>query len=266
MPEGINDTFRMKTITESVVTAMDGTNKELYPYLPYIFQDIWEIGADPDVIIKLIKKHSTNCTNLEVLDLGCGKGAVSIKISKSLGCKCYGIDAVPEFISFARKKAIEFEAEHLCTFETGDIREKVKELSGYDIIILGSIGPVFGDYYATLTTLSRCIHKNGIFIIDDSYIENHSDYTHQLIQKKDAILQQIDSAGMQLTGEEIIKKENIRDSNDYMFVNLKKRCNELIDKYPDKKDLFVYYIQKQITENDVLENKVICATLVISNK
>jgi ubiquinone/menaquinone biosynthesis C-methylase UbiE len=94
----------MKTITESVVTAMDGTNKELYPYLPYIFQDIWEIGADPDVIIKLIKKHSTNCTNLEVLDLCCGKGAVSIKISKSLGCKCYGIDAVPEFISFAQKK------------------------------------------------------------------------------------------------------------------------------------------------------------------
>jgi hypothetical protein len=46
----------------------------------------------------------------------------------------------------------------------------------------------------------------------------------------------------------------------------KKRCNELIDKYPDKKYLFVYYIQKQIAENDVLENKVICGTLVISKK
>jgi len=112
----------------------------------------WEIGADPEAIKKLIKKHCNNLAELKVLDLGCGKGAVSVKLSQEFGCISHGIDAIPEFVEFARQKASELKVNHLCKFETGDIREKVKELSGYDIAILGAIGPIFGDYFSTLST------------------------------------------------------------------------------------------------------------------
>jgi cyclopropane fatty-acyl-phospholipid synthase-like methyltransferase len=254
----------MKTIEESVVTAMDGSDKELFPYLPYILQDLWEIGANPSIIIKLIRKNFTNIESFNVLDLGCGKGAVSIKLSEEFGCHCHGIDAIPEFIDYAREKAIGFNVETLCQFEIGDIREKVKALSAFDIIILGAIGPVFGDYYSTLTTLSKCLNKAGILIIDDGYIEN--DYSHLLIQKRNTIIQQIDSAGMQLIDEDIIQKDDIKESDDFIFENLKKRCNELIENYPDKNQLFLNYIQKQEEENDVLENKIICSTMVIKKK
>ncbi len=253
----------MKSIEESVVTAMDGTDIELFPYLPYILQDIWEIGADPEIIISLIDRHFTNHGRLKILDLGCGKGAVSIKAAKRFGCSCYGIDAIPEFISDARKKAIEYNVEHLCRFEVGDIREKITALSFFDIIILGAIGPVFGDYYSTLTTLSGCLNDTGVFIIDDGYIDNNSNYTHPLIQKREIIIRQIHSAGMQLAEEEIIGKDDIKDSDDYIFKNLKKRCFELINRHPEKKKLFTDYIEKQEEENDVLENKVICSTMVI---
>lgn len=253
----------MKTIEESVVTAMDGSDKELFPYLPYILQDLWEIGANPDVINKLIGKHFTVRDNLKILDLGCGKGAVSIKASVKFGCHCDGIDAIPEFINYAQEKAIEYKAGHLCTFEIGDIRERVKSLPTYDIIILGAIGPVFGDYYTTLTTLSKCLNEEGIFIIDDGYIENEIDYSHPLIVKQETIIQQIDTAGMQLIYDDIIEKDKIKDSDDFIFDNLKNRCNELIDKFPDKKELFLKYIKKQEEENDVLENKVVCSTMVI---
>jgi cyclopropane fatty-acyl-phospholipid synthase-like methyltransferase len=256
----------MKTIEESVVTAMDGSDKELFPYLPYILQDLWEIGADPEAIIRLIGKHFTNIDRLKILDLGCGKGAVSIKVSQKYGCHCYGIDAIPEFIDYAKEKAIKCKVEQLNIFETGDIREKIKGLLTYDIIILGAIGPVFGDYFNTLTTLSKCLNESGIFIIDDGYIENKSDYTHPLIQKQKAILQQIDSAGMQLIEDDIIRKDDIKDSDDYIFDNLEKRCFELINKYPDKKELFENYIKKQEIENDVLESKVVCSTMVIKRK
>jgi len=50
----------MRSLEESVVTAMDGTNKKLFPFLPYIFQDIWEIGADSNVIISLIRNELDN--------------------------------------------------------------------------------------------------------------------------------------------------------------------------------------------------------------
>jgi cyclopropane fatty-acyl-phospholipid synthase-like methyltransferase len=181
----------MKSIEESVVIAMDGQDKELYPYLPYILKDHWEIGADPEIMISLIDRNFSNHGRLSILDLGCGKGAVSVKIAKRYGCSCHGIDAIPEFISDARKKAIEYNVEHLCRFEVGDIRLKVNFLSSFDIIILGAIGQVFGDYFTTLTTLSGCLNGNGVIIIDDSYIENDSDYNHPLIQKQSKIIQEI---------------------------------------------------------------------------
>lgn len=256
----------MKSLEESVILSMDGSNNELFSYLPYILQDLWEMGSDPDVVIKLIQKHFTKYTDLKVLDLGCGKGAVSIKLSKTLGCVCYGIDAIPEFIAFSQQKATEFNVAHLCTFETGDIREKIKELSGFDIIILGAIGPVCGDYYQTLTSLSGCIGKKGVFIIDDGYIENHSNFVHPMIQNRKSILQQINKAGMYLVDENLPLQENIKDSNDVIFENIKQRCLELINKYPAKKGLFMNYIQKQMDENDVLENKIICSTMLIAPK
>lgn len=256
----------MKTVEESVVMAMDGSDKEIFPYLPYLLQDLWEIGANPDVIIKLIENQFTTYNNLKVLDLGCGKGVVSIKIAVKFDCHCYGIDAIPEFIDYAQEKAIEHKVENLCKFETGDIREKIKSISTYDIIILGAIGPVFGDYYTTLTTLSKYLNDKGIFIIDDGYIEKDSGFYHPLVQKLEIIIQQIDSAEMQLIENAIIPKENIRNSDDYIFDKLKKRCLELIDKFPAQKELFLNYVKKQEEENDILENKVICSTLVIKKK
>ena len=253
----------MKTIEESVVIAMDGSDKELFPFLPYILQDVWEIGADPDAVIILIKKHFNHLHELKVLDLGCGKGAVSVKVSQECGCFCYGIDAISEFIEFAKQKATVSQVNHLCKFEIGDIREKINELSDYDIVILGAIGPVFGDYYSTLTTLSRCINKNGIFIIDDGYIDDDSDFIHPLMYKKTEILKQIEKAGMQLVENDIMDKEYIKDSDEYIFENIKRRCNELIEQMPDKQSLFLNYIKKQEIENDILENKVIGTTMVI---
>ena len=54
--------------------------------------------------------------------------------------------------------------------------------------------------------------------------------------------------------------------DDYIFENLNKRCNELIEKHPDKSNLFENYIKKQEEENDVLETKVVCSTMVIRRK
>ncbi len=256
----------MKTIEECVVTAMDGNDKELFPYLPYILQDVWEFGADPDAVIRLINKHFAHTAGLKVLDLGCGKGAVSIQVSQALGCRCHGIDAIAEFIEFARHKAAEYKVTHRCTFETADIRQRVHDLSGFDIIVLGAIGPVFGDYFHTLTTLKRCMNETGAFILDDGYIQDSSDFIHPLIAKKSTILSQIEMAGMKLVEDDRMDREDIKDSDDFIFEKLKKRCLELAEKYPVKQQLFLEYIKNQEIENDVLENHIIGTTLLIRRK
>lgn len=253
----------MQSIEETVVTAMDGSDIRLFPYLPYILQDLWEIGADPEVVVNLIGRHVPNRGGLKALDLGCGKGAVSVRVAQRLGYECYGIDAIPAFIEDARRKAREYGVEHLCTFETGDIREKVKSLSGYDIVILGAIGPVFGDYNTTLTTLSACVKASGLFVVDDGYIEDNSDYRHPMMTTRSRVVEQIDAAGMRLLEEYVTAPGSIRDSDDYIFDKLSRRCRELIRKYPEKERLFQDYIESQESENDILENKAVCSTMVI---
>jgi 2-polyprenyl-3-methyl-5-hydroxy-6-metoxy-1,4-benzoquinol methylase len=253
----------MKSIEESVISALDAADIELFSYLPYILQDLWEMGTPPEIVIDLVFKHAKEYSNLKVLDLGCGKGAVSIKLSHKLKCQCYGIDAVKEFIDEAKIKAHEFNVVSLCKFEVNDIRTRVKELSGFDVAILGAVGSVMGDYYSTLTSLTSCLNQNGIIIIDDGYIEDDSTFTHPLIQKRKNILYQIEKSGMRLIDEVIIKPEEIKTSNDLIFEKIKMRCGELIEKYPDKSSLFLNYIKRQEEENNTLETKIVCSTMVI---
>lgn len=250
-------------IEESVVRAMDGEDKELFPFLPYILQDTWKIGADPETIINLIQKHKDNLPKLNVLDLGCGKGAVSVLIAEKFKCTCHGIDAVPEFIDEANKKAKHYSVDQFCKFEVEDIRIKITTLPANDVIVLGAIGPVLGDYFSTLTALSKNLNPDGIIIIDDGYIENSSDFTHPLILKQNEVHRQIHAAGMKLLDEVIVPKDKIKDADQFILDNMKKRCLELIEKHPGRQNLFQDYIRKQEEEIDVLENKIICSTMVL---
>ena len=256
----------ISSVEKSVVVALDGTDSNLFPYLPYILQDLWELGTSPEVVLNLVKKHTTNQSNLKVLDLGCGKGAVSIKLAKELNCQCHGIDAVKAFIDEAKNKAKEFNVEEYCSFERNDIRVRIRDLKGYDIIVLGAIGPVFGDYYSTLTKLSKCIEAAGLIIIDDGYIDDESEYSHPSMEKRSVILKQMSDAGMKLVDEIIINKDELKESDAHMYRNLKKRCQELIEIHPDKRNFFVDYVKNQEEENEVLETKLICSTMLIGKK
>ncbi|MBE0663073.1 MAG: class I SAM-dependent methyltransferase [Bacteroidales bacterium] len=253
----------MKSLEESVVAALDGSDIELYPFLPYILQDIWEIGTDPDVVIALIAKYFSNYNDLEILDLGCGKGAVSVKLAQRFHCSCRGIDAMSDFIQTAKEKAKEFGYESYCTFEVGDIRKSLTHLPEFDVIILGAIGPVLGDYKETLTTLSKHLKAGGVFIIDDAYIENSSDFTSPHMLKYDELIMQIESAGICLVENRVVSNQEVIESDDLILSSIKQRCRELAEKHPEKKHIFEDYIAVQEFESDVNANKAVCTTLVI---
>jgi len=256
----------MKSLKESAVIAMDGSGEELFPFLPYILQDLWEIGTDPEIVIRLIRQRFEKPAEVRLLDLGCGKGAVSVKTAQALKCRCHGIDAIPEFIEFARQKARALKIGRHCTFEVGDIREKAKNFTDRDVLVLGAIGPVFGNYLATLRTLSPCLSEKGVLIIDDGYIEDSSNFRHPLIQKQGLIMKHIEAAGMEVLEEIVVEKETLRKDDQNIFSQLEKRCRELMDQYPGKRHLFLDYICRQEKENDVLENKIIAAVLMIGRK
>ena len=255
-----------RTLEESVVRAMDGRDKELFPFLPYIFQDMWELGTSPETVTGLIRKHLTKRSGVSFLDLGCGKGAVSVKVAKEFGYKCLGVGAVEEFIKEARRKAEEFEVSDICKFKKGDIREEVKGYKDLDIVLLGSIGPVLGDYFSTLTALSEVVKRDGIVIIDDGCIEDSSDFTHNSVQKRIDVTRQIRDSGMMVVDEVFVSREEIEGTEKGIFSKISRRCLELAEKYPDKMELFMDYVESQKEEGALLGNEIICSTMVLREK
>lgn len=253
----------MKTIEESIAAAMDVQQDiAIIPYLPYIFQDFWELGTPPDFVIDLIRRNFENYADLRILDLGCGKGAVSVKAAAVLSCHCHGIDAIPEFIETANEKAIEYGVESLCLFEAGDIRIKIEELDAFDVIILGATGPVFGDFRTALTAISKHLTDTGIVIIEEAYINDDSTYQHPpYIFRKD-LLMQYEQAGMHLVDEIQCNYGEIANMDNEME-NISRRCTELKALHPDMSGLFDNYIKNQATENEALENNLSGSTMVL---
>lgn len=252
--------YKMKTIEESIATAMDFNNDvTIIPFLPYILQDFWELGTPPDIVIYFIQKHCRDYSKLHVLDLGCGKGAVSVKLAVALKCNCYGIDGIPEFIVTSKEKAREYGVKTLCRFEVGDIRERVEALDKFDIIVLGAIGQVFGNYYVTLATLSKHLKPEGIIIINDAYIDDTSTFQHPELLYHGELLKQIGQARMELIDEDTNAPTNSAEQ----FENLQRRCKELMTKYPERTSLFENYVQAQVSEYEALKNEVISSVMVV---
>lgn len=253
----------MKTIEESIATAMDWSQDiGIVPFLPYILQDFWEIGTPPEIVINLIQKHAENYSKCKVLDLGCGKGAVLVKLAARLKCSCYGIDGISEFIEASKVKAQEYGVATLCRFEVGDIRVKIGELDKFDVIILGAIGQVFGNYYNTLATLQKYLTEKGIIIVNDAYIDDSRDFQHPEVLYHREILKQSEQARMALIDEYVSKPTNSAEE----FENLEKRCKELMKKHPEKTSLFENYIQTQAEEYAMLENEIIGSIMVFKRK
>ena len=255
----------MKTLEESIAAAMDWREDVvILPFLPYILQDFWEMGTPAKIVINFVKtRRAASLQHMpSLLDLGCGKGAVSVKLAAALKYRCYGIDGIPEFIETAKEKAKEYDVDTLCRFEAGDIREKINELGTFDVIVLGAIGAVFGDYYTTLTTLSKHLNPNGIIIINDAYIDDASDFQYPSVLYRRELLKQVEQAGMELIDE----NTDIPADSAIEFENLQKRCKELTVKYPEKTPLFAKYLQSQEEEYGALENQMIGSVMVFRKK
>lgn len=250
----------MGEIEEKLVKSLTGETTELIPHLPYLLQDLWELGSDPKEIIGLIRKNIQKVEDLKILDLACGKGAVSVKLAKELGCHVNGIDIIPEFISYARQKAFEFGVPDLCSFRAEDINISAARERGYDIVIMGAEGEVLGSQEEAIQKLKNTIKSGGFIIIDDAYGREGVSGNYL---SREQWLKLFENEGIQLIEEKLVKEDELSDTNDKNNKFIINRANELKNKYPDKTAMFDSYVNSQLAECYELENDIICVTWLL---
>lgn len=240
-----------------VAKGFDAT-PELIPYIPCLLQDLFELGASPQIIIQILKSLGLK-KDSKVLDLACGKGAVSIKIAKSLGFSCKGVDLFKPFVEFANKKAIEEGADHLCQFEVSDINTSVQNERNYDIVILASAETLLGEVHNAIRELRNCTRSGGFIIYDGSYLNDESSLEnpdYSVIKNYDSTVQQLTAFGDDVINEVIISVEDTIKIDKMYTEAIRIRAKELAKKYPDKEKLFSDYVKRQEEECSIIENDI----------
>ena len=83
----------MKSLKESVVIAMDGSDERLFQFLPFIMQDLWEFGSSPESVKwPQDRRYVTRDSSLQI----------ARKVHSSLGKK----DDVKEWLAVCLLKTV----------------------------------------------------------------------------------------------------------------------------------------------------------------
>ena len=240
------------------------TDTILLPHMPYLLQDLWALGSSIELIIKGIEKLDLPDT-AKVLDLGCGKGAVSVQLASGFGFSAVGIDAMDEFLEDARNKAMEFNVEKNCQFINQDMREYTSRSHDFDIVILASIGGIFGSWEKTISVLRTQVKSGGYIFIDDGYAKNsetldRKGYDHY--QNHPATVRALASFGDVLVDEYDTSDVSLDINDEYTHL-IELRGKELAQKHPGLEKKIIEYVRGQYEECEFLEKEVAGALWVV---
>ena len=249
----------------SLAKSLETTSKFL-PYLPELLIDSWELGCSLDQIAEIVERLKLPPNRTKILDLGCGKGAVSITLAQKFGFRATGIDASKSFLEVAIQKAKEFKVSDLCHFEFGDIREFTKTERDFDLVIYASLGNVLGDYEGIVEKLRKMVHSEGHILIDDGFLKDVSKIDRQGYEhyfQHDIVIRQLTSFGDEIIQEVIVPDETIRSINYAYLDAIKKRSKEFLQKKPELKEAVAEYIKNQETECEIIDKHVTGAVWLI---
>ena len=139
----------MRSEQEMIAYALV-VDPELLPLIPDLLADLDELGSDAELIIEVLADlRLPNSTR--VIDLGCGKGAIAVKIAAMLGFHVDGIDLFEPFIIGCRERAAVAGVSDHCRFQCADILKIVDAIEPTDIAIFAALGDVLGPLEVSTT-------------------------------------------------------------------------------------------------------------------
>lgn len=241
-----------RNIQENLARSLAAETTDAIPFIPYMLQDFWAIGINPDIVLTLLERNLKKGKEARVLDLACGKGAISVVTAAKFKVHVTGIDLMSDFIDVARTKAAEYGVNSICDFITGDINGHIEYQSGFYGVIFSAVGEVIGDLEETLIKLKGVLAEGGIIIIDNyDYIDKHES---GLLFRR---------LGLELVDE--INESQARRNNlcSYELINnsslgmgaIIRRASELSEMYPAQHRIFEDYVQYQHNEYTYIDNQ-----------
>jgi len=252
----------MENINKDFLDSLDLLDKEMERFIPYVLQDLWELGSIPDYIYQLIDNNVDTKRIKNIVDFGCGKGAVLIYLAKRLKFHGLGIDIVSEFIESANKHSIENYFSDRLDFISGDILEHIDRNEKYDIVIYGYDSGILGDVHKTISRLQNCISDSGYLILEIAFTPDNKAKIEGLPTENE-LLEQLDKSDLETIDKIFWETDKIRTINNENNIYINKRIEELKKTYPKHTQLLERYMSNQIDECKLIVNEMICSTWIM---
>ena len=232
---------------------------ELLPYLPELLTDIWALGSSPETVVEWLRSLQLPSGTTRVLDLGCGKGAVSVNLATELGFHIVGIDFFEPFLVDARNKAKELGVEKLCSFECADMFDILNKANGYDIVIYTGVGGVLGSFGQCVLRLRRTVRPGGYMVIDDGYRVTSNKisrpgYDHYVFYQE--TIRQLTSLGDIILREKVVPVYNVKSRHQQETGLIARRVESLSREHPELVNSFFEYLEREKQECEILERDI----------
>ena len=154
----------------SIPHSLNAPDRAL-PILAAFFEPLTALGCAPRRVVRWLREAGVSRRQV-LLDLGCGKGAVSVAAARGIGCRVVGVDAFEPFLEAAREGARRGGVEGLCEFRRGDVKRVGACVKGrFDAVVLLNVLPI--DH--ALPLARRWTKAGGVYVIDDAVRVAESD-------------------------------------------------------------------------------------------
>ncbi|MBN2012497.1 methyltransferase domain-containing protein [candidate division KSB1 bacterium] len=236
--------------------------EEFIPYLAELFADFGELGTDPGIICQWMKAICTESPIRKVLDLGCGKGAVSIPLAVELGVDVYGVDAYRPFVESARIEAAKLNVAHRCCYELGNIYDVVKVATDYDLVMYLAVGNVLGSLSEIVAQIRQTVRDGGYMLIDDGFRTSESTIQfphHEYYVPYEETIQQLTSCGDKIVREQVYSLPYTRAMNDRYNTWLHKRAAILRQQHREFNHVLDQLLERERQECKILETQMAMA-------
>lgn len=139
--------------------ALGAVLRELLARLP-------SLGASPGEVVKLVRGARLG-RGARVLDLGCGRGEVAVRLAKSMGWRVVAVDGHGPFVDAAKAAARRAGVSKLCRFEVADVRafERGRVNRRFDVALMLNLYPCG----RACGVLRRWVRPGGVYVVDDAF-------------------------------------------------------------------------------------------------
>jgi cyclopropane fatty-acyl-phospholipid synthase-like methyltransferase len=247
---------------QQVAAALDAT-PELVPYLAELLADLWDLGSSPPLIKSWLSDLQLP-PGTSLLDLGCGKGAVSLTLARDLGFRVHGIDLFEPFVREARARAEEWGLTSLCRFEKGDLREVARSAEVCDVVVYASVGAL-GPLDTCMGALRRCVREGGFILVDDGFLvsSDRAEKGLENMTEHEEARRRLTAHGDEILREHILDPAEMRAIDDRYIRSISARAEAIAKARPADADLVRGYVERQRRAAAAWERSSVSATWLL---